>query len=487
MPPALDLSYTSLDEFVNKPEVENYKAKSSKEEPKFWSTAMAKTINEKAQLHARVDGKKIIITEASIRRDLQLADVEGVDCLPNSTIFKQLALMGKPTRKVIQSSDPMKHVADEVVHKKLGDSLVRAATTASSLGAEQDSSNINKTQSKATPNESSSQSIDSGGGPRCQEAMRDTTAQTRVLELEKTKTSQHNEIASLKIKVKKLEKRNRSRTHKLKILYKVSLTVRVESSDVEESLGEDASKQGRIKAIDADEDITLVNVRDDIEMFHVNDLDGKELFVAEPKVVKDVNENVVEEVVNVNHNSIATTTITTKEHTLAQALEALKTLKPKMKGIVIQEQEYPEPVKPKMKDQIRLDEEAAKRLQVQEQEELSDGEKTTLFQQIFEKGRKNFAAKRAEEKRNKPPPQAQKRKIIAFKRVNTFEDIRTELVKEKEKRARKELIQESTKKQKVEDEKETTKLKKLMEIIPDKEEVAIYVIPLAVKSPRIVD
>nr|GEV31447.1 hypothetical protein [Tanacetum cinerariifolium] len=34
MPPTLDMSFTSLDEFVNKPVVENYKAKSSKEEPK---------------------------------------------------------------------------------------------------------------------------------------------------------------------------------------------------------------------------------------------------------------------------------------------------------------------------------------------------------------------------------------------------------------------------------------------------------------------
>nr|GEV21361.1 hypothetical protein [Tanacetum cinerariifolium] len=61
----------------------------------FWSTVMAKTINEEEQLHARVDGKKIIVTEASIRRDLQLADKEGVDCLPNSTIFEQLVLMGE--------------------------------------------------------------------------------------------------------------------------------------------------------------------------------------------------------------------------------------------------------------------------------------------------------------------------------------------------------------------------------------------------------
>ncbi|GJS00940.1 hypothetical protein Tco_0317448, partial [Tanacetum coccineum] len=60
------------------------------------------------------------------------------------------------------------------------------------------------------------------------------------------------------------------------------------------------------------------------------------------------------------------------------------------------------------------------------------------------------------------------------------------MVEGKEKRARAELVQESTKKQKVEDVKETTEFKKLMAIIPDKE-VAIDVIPLAVKSPSIID
>ncbi|GJS43439.1 hypothetical protein Tco_0568482 [Tanacetum coccineum] len=74
----------------------------------------------------------------------------------------------------------------------------------------------------------------------------------------------------------------------------------------------------------------------------------------------------------------------------------------------------------------------------------------------------------------------------AFKRVNTFEDFRTELVEDKEKRARTKLIQENAKKQKVEDDKETTKLKQCLEIIPDKEEVTIDVIPLAVKSLSIV-
>ncbi|GKG14098.1 hypothetical protein Tco_0351058, partial [Tanacetum coccineum] len=49
--------------------------------------------------------------------------------------------------------------------KELGDRLLRAATTASSLEAEQDNGNITKTRSKATSNEDGSQGTTSGGGP----------------------------------------------------------------------------------------------------------------------------------------------------------------------------------------------------------------------------------------------------------------------------------------------------------------------------------
>nr|GFA92796.1 hypothetical protein [Tanacetum cinerariifolium] len=277
----------------------------------------------------------------------------------------------------------------------------------------------------------------------------------------------------------------------------------------EESLGEDASKQGRIKAIDADEDITLLNDQDDADMFDVNDLSGEEVFVAEQEVVK---ENVVEEVVNAAQDSTAATTITTEELTLAQALKALKTSKAKVK----EQEESGEPVKHKKKDQIRLDEEAAERLQAEfNEEERLTREKTQKEQEAnidlietwddiqakinddyqLAKRLKHFAAK---EKRNKPPTQAQKKKTMctylksmegytlkqlkslefdkiqemfdrAFKRVYTFEPIKSKLVEKKEKRAGEEMIQEKIKKQKVEDDKETTKLNQLMEIILDKE------------------
>ncbi|GJS22718.1 hypothetical protein Tco_0451350 [Tanacetum coccineum] len=68
----------------------------------FWATTKVKTVNGEVQLQALVDGKKVIITETSVRRDLQLEDAEGIECLPNADIFEQLALMGyeKPSQKL---------------------------------------------------------------------------------------------------------------------------------------------------------------------------------------------------------------------------------------------------------------------------------------------------------------------------------------------------------------------------------------------------
>ncbi|GJY89418.1 hypothetical protein Tco_0504614 [Tanacetum coccineum] len=667
----------------------------------FWATVKAKTVNGEVQLQALVDGKKIIITESIVRRDLQLEDAEGVDCLPNATIFEQLTLMGakttawnefsstmasaiiylatnqkfnfskyifesmvknldnagkflmyprfvqvfvnqqlegmpahkrlynapshtkkifrnirrigkgfsgretplfqtivvqaqakmgegsanptdphhtptiiqpstsqpqkkqrprKPKRKnteIPQFICPTTNVADEAVNEEMDDSLERAATTATGLDAEHDRGNIDKTQSKATLNESSSSGTSSGSGPRRQETMGDTIAQTRfenvsktsndpllargntlrsgedrlkleelmafcttlqsrVLALETTKTTQANEIDSLKRRVKRLEKKDRKRTYKLKRLYKVGLTAKVESSD-EEGLGEeDASKQGRrIHDIDADEDITLVNDQDDADMFGVNDLDGDEA-----KLVSAAEET--DNAVATTVSTVSIIPVTDVEITLAQALAELKSAKPKANKVVIQEPKQ-EQVKPmKRLEQMRIDEELAfklqaeeeeeeerlareksqqveeaniawddvqskikadyqlaQRLKAQEQEELTDAEKERLFVQFLEQRRKHFAAKRAEEKRNKPLTRAHKG-VSSIKRVNTFVDYRTKLVEESSKkanaeiaqessskRAGKEMEQESSKRQKLEEDKESEELKQCLEIIPD--------------------
>ncbi|GJW53157.1 hypothetical protein Tco_0097242 [Tanacetum coccineum] len=87
----------------------------------------------------------------------------------------------KRTTEISQSSGPIHLVADETVYKEWEDRMKRAATTASSLDEKQDSSNINRTQSMATLNESFTQGTDSGSGPRCQDTiLRGAEAQIRI-------------------------------------------------------------------------------------------------------------------------------------------------------------------------------------------------------------------------------------------------------------------------------------------------------------------
>ncbi|GKA72229.1 hypothetical protein Tco_0778445, partial [Tanacetum coccineum] len=62
---------------------------------KFWQTATVRTVdNGEQEITATVDGKEFTVTEASVRRHLQLADVDGISVLPTTKIFDQLSLMG---------------------------------------------------------------------------------------------------------------------------------------------------------------------------------------------------------------------------------------------------------------------------------------------------------------------------------------------------------------------------------------------------------
>nr|GEV10732.1 hypothetical protein [Tanacetum cinerariifolium] len=214
----------------------------------FLATVKAKTIDREGQLQALVDGKKILITESTIRRYLQLEDAEGVDCLPNVVIFEQLTLMG----------DSTEHVTDEAINEEMDNSLERATTTATSLDVKQDRGNIFKTNSRQhlmslVPKELLQVVVLGVSTPRSgkdslklNELMKlCTKLQQSVLDLETTKTTQALKIDNLKRRVKKLKRRKRSRTHGLKRIYKVSLSARVESSE-DKGLGEkDASKQER--------------------------------------------------------------------------------------------------------------------------------------------------------------------------------------------------------------------------------------------------
>ncbi|GJZ10728.1 hypothetical protein Tco_0545487 [Tanacetum coccineum] len=355
--------------------------------------------------------------------------------------------------KVPLPSGPTTNVADEAVNEKIDDSLERAATTATSLDAEQD----------------------------------------RVLALETTKTTQSTEIASLKKKVKKLESRNKSRTHRLKRLYRVGSSRRVESFE-DEGLASAATTTTTTTGI-TDVEITLAQAL-------------VELKSAKPKA----NKVVIEE------PEQGTTTPTLTTTTDATTITTVST-RPRTKGLVIHEQEQaPTPTvssqQPSLEEaniawddvqaKVEADYQLAQRLQAQEQDELTNEEKARLFIQFLEQRRKHFAAKRVEEKRNIPPTRAQQRSIMctylknmegwkpkslknksfaniqelfdkAMKRVNTFVDYRTELVEESSKKAEIELVKESFKKAEAEIAHERN----------DGDDVTIDATHLSTKSPTI--
>nr|GEY46030.1 hypothetical protein [Tanacetum cinerariifolium] len=60
----------------------------------FWATATIKKVNDAVQLRALINKKKIVVTEDVVRSDLHLDDADGVKCLPNEEIFSELARTG---------------------------------------------------------------------------------------------------------------------------------------------------------------------------------------------------------------------------------------------------------------------------------------------------------------------------------------------------------------------------------------------------------
>nr|GEV63044.1 hypothetical protein [Tanacetum cinerariifolium] len=198
----------------------------------FWATAKTKNINGEAQIHTNVDEKKVIIFEATIRRDLKFEDESGVDCLSNEVIFEQLTLIGTMASAIICLATNQKFNFSKYIFE----SLVK--------------------------------NLDTGNRflmyPRFVQVFLDKQVDGM---------SKHNAIYVVSSYTKK-----------------VGLSAKVKSSTEEQSLGEeDASKLERnIADIDADAEITLVDEIaedkgrfDDQEMFDTNiTIDGIEETVS---------------------------------------------------------------------------------------------------------------------------------------------------------------------------------------------------------------
>nr|GEW70866.1 hypothetical protein [Tanacetum cinerariifolium] len=310
---------------------------------------MVKTVNEDVLSQALVDGKKVILNEAFIRRDLRLDDAEG-------TVF----------RAITPLFDPMMAQAPEEVSEG---STIPTETHHTPIVTQPSSSQPQKKQKSrrkhrketdvphSEPQKESVPTLSNDPLYSGEDIMQltklmnlCTNLQKQVLDLEKAKIAQAKKIADLKKRVKKQERKKKSRTSGLKRLYKIGLSARIVSSD-EEGLGdqEDASKQGRIAETDANEDLFLINETaqdqgrmNEEDMFGVHDLDGDEVIVD----------------------------VTAGENVEQDAIVAKKEAKDKGKGIMV------EPKKPlKKKDQITNDKKIAKKLEAQMKAEMEEEER----------------------------------------------------------------------------------------------------------------
>ncbi|GJU21529.1 hypothetical protein Tco_1154871, partial [Tanacetum coccineum] len=60
----------------------------------FWATASLRVINEVPHIRAMVAGKRVLISEETIRAGLLFNDADGVDCFPKQVIWDLLRDIG---------------------------------------------------------------------------------------------------------------------------------------------------------------------------------------------------------------------------------------------------------------------------------------------------------------------------------------------------------------------------------------------------------
>ncbi|GJT30046.1 hypothetical protein Tco_0910321 [Tanacetum coccineum] len=401
----------------------------------FWATTKVKTVNGEVQLQALVDGKKVIITETSVRRDLKLEDVEGIKCLPNADISEQLALMGAKSTTWNEFSSTMASVIICLAtnqkfnfSKYIFESMVKNMDTSVKflmyprfvqvfldklVGdiSTHDEIFVTPSHTKKVFGEGSTMPTDPHHTPIIQPSTsQPQKKQSRRKQRKDTKIPQSNSPIE-PIADEAANEENVPIQSNDPPLSRVNTLGNGEDRLTFKELTDLCLGDGwKIDDIDQDAEVTLVNETqgryDDAQMFDTNVFNGEEVFVVEQS------EKVIEEV------EVSTAaTIITEEITLAQALAALKSAKPKVnksvsqkleqgttkptatpttattKGILLQEPSetrtttkttttpitssmdkgkgimVEEPLKMKPKDQVLFDEQEAIRMQAQFNEE----------------------------------------------------------------------------------------------------------------------
>ncbi|GJY91095.1 putative ribonuclease H-like domain-containing protein [Tanacetum coccineum] len=348
----------------------------------FWSTAKVETVNGKAntklvykkrvfldnQVEGMIKHKGIYVTPSHTKKVFANMKIPGKDFSGKVTPLFQTMMVQAPKDMGKDSAAPTNSYSTPIITQP---SSSKPQKKQSRRKQRKDSGPTEPIPDEATNEEhiyTPSYDPPQSGKDRLQltELMSlCTSLQEKVLDLEKAKTAQAKEIASLKKRVKQLEKRKKLRTSGLKRLRKVGLGSRVESSnDVSLGAQENPSKQGRkIADLDADAEVTLID-----ETQERND----------EEISKQLNPKLLQLLAD---NRPLITRPKARGVVVQEPCEFKKTSSPsqasqlpyaKDKGKVI----MVKPQKPlKRKNQIALDKEVARNLEAQLQTELEEEER----------------------------------------------------------------------------------------------------------------
>ncbi|GJZ46900.1 hypothetical protein Tco_0600732 [Tanacetum coccineum] len=232
-------------------------------------------------------------------------------------------------------------------------------------------------------------------------------------DLKQTKLTYGAAYTKLIKKVKKLENKVKSNQARRR--------AKIVVSNDEEDLEDPSKHRRKISKIDQDPTISLVQHdveiqgRQDHDMEFEFDLDAtKDISTAKEDIstAKPVSTNGT--VVTTASVDVSTATISTAKY---KALRLKVELKEEERQRIASVQEATSSFNIEEWDDIqarvKADEELAQRLQAEEREKYFEAKKARLLTELINQRKRYFAAQKAEERRNKPPTQAQQRTYMS--------------------------------------------------------------------------
>nr|GEU91024.1 hypothetical protein [Tanacetum cinerariifolium] len=225
----------------------------------FWASVSVKKTTNSVKLQALIDRKKVVVIEDTIHQDLRLDDADGVDCLPNEEIF----CMSAKRTALNEFSSSMASAVICLATDDLSSHTTKYTSPALTQKVFTNMRRIGKGFSGVETPLFATMLV------QPQAATKEEDNDDEVANLEQDKVAKALEITKLMQRVKKLEKKRRFKHFGLK-------------------------RRGEIVELDANEDVTLVDVDTTIEIdadiqrrMEEDVTTVKEVNVAEPTVFDD--------------------------------------------------------------------------------------------------------------------------------------------------------------------------------------------------------